>query len=102
MNVSNRVLDNIAPHCIRWRRRRLLMSTKKACSHQMLGASIDCPFSLLTMELVIQRLLKTLSRNHRDRCVTDVSLADLYIDSDTAEERFSQQQVADSISAPWR
>jgi Fe-S cluster biogenesis protein NfuA len=46
---------------------------------KMLGACIDCPISLLTMKLGIQRLLK---ENFREICgvnaVTDVDIAALY------------------------
>lgn len=58
----------------------LLRIDEKGIAHiKMLGACIDCPISLLTMKLGIQRLLK----EHFPEitgidAVTDVSLADLY------------------------
>ena len=46
---------------------------------KMLGACIDCPISLLTMKLGIQRLLKEhFSEVTGVNAITDVSLADLY------------------------
>jgi Fe-S cluster biogenesis protein NfuA len=46
---------------------------------KMLGACIDCPISLLTMKLGIQRLLKEhFSEINGINAVTDISLADLY------------------------
>lgn len=46
---------------------------------KMLGACIDCPISLLTMKLGIQRLLKEhFSEVTGVHAITDISLADLY------------------------
>jgi Fe-S cluster biogenesis protein NfuA len=46
---------------------------------KMLGACIDCPISLLTMKLGIQRLLKEhFGEITGVNAVTDISLADLY------------------------
>jgi Fe-S cluster biogenesis protein NfuA len=46
---------------------------------KMLGACIDCPISLLTMKLGIQRLLKeNFSEIKGVNAITDVSIADLY------------------------
>ena len=46
---------------------------------KMLGACIDCPISLLTMKLGIQRLLKEhFSEITGVNAITDISLADLY------------------------
>ncbi len=58
----------------------VLRVDEKGVAHlKMLGACIDCPISLLTMKLGIQRLLKehfpTISGVN---AITDVSLADLY------------------------
>jgi len=52
----------------------------KGVAHlKMLGACIDCPISLLTMKLGIQRLLKEhFSEITGVNAITDVSLADLY------------------------
>jgi Fe-S cluster biogenesis protein NfuA len=45
----------------------------------MLGACIDCPISLLTMKLGIQRLLKEhFPEITGVNAITDVSLTDLY------------------------
>ena len=46
---------------------------------KMLGACIDCPISLLTMKLGIQRLLKEhFPEITGVNAITDVSLSDLY------------------------
>ena len=46
---------------------------------KMLGACIDCPISILTMKLGIQRLLKEqCSEISGVNAITDVSIADLY------------------------
>jgi Fe-S cluster biogenesis protein NfuA len=46
---------------------------------KMLGACIDCPISLLTMKLGIQRLLKEHFPEIKGvNAVTDVTIADLY------------------------
>jgi Fe-S cluster biogenesis protein NfuA len=46
---------------------------------KMLGACIDCPISILTMKLGIQRLLKeNFSEITGVNAITDVSIADLY------------------------
>ena len=46
---------------------------------KMLGACIDCPISLLTMKLGIQRLLKeNFPEISGVNAITDISLADLY------------------------
>ena len=46
---------------------------------KMLGACIDCPISLLTMKLGIQRLLKEHFPSVTGvNAITDVSLSDLY------------------------
>lgn len=46
---------------------------------KMLGACIDCPISLLTMKLGIQRLLKEhFPEITGINAITDVSLSDLY------------------------
>jgi Fe-S cluster biogenesis protein NfuA len=46
---------------------------------KMLGACIDCPISLLTMKLGIQRLLKeNFGEIKGVNAITDVSIADLY------------------------
>lgn len=46
---------------------------------KMLGACIDCPISLLTMKLGIQRLLKEhFSEITGINAITDISIADLY------------------------
>ncbi len=46
---------------------------------KMLGACIDCPISLLTMKLGIQRLLKEhFPAITGVNAITDISLADLY------------------------
>ena len=45
----------------------------------MLGACIDCPISLLTMKLGIQRLLKeNFGEVKGVNAITDISIADLY------------------------
>jgi Fe-S cluster biogenesis protein NfuA len=52
----------------------------KGIAHlKMLGACIDCPISLLTMKLGIQRLLKEhFPEITGVNAITDVSLTDLY------------------------
>lgn len=52
----------------------------KGVAHlKMLGACIDCPISLLTMKLGIQRLLKEhFPEITGVNAITDVSLSDLY------------------------
>ena len=46
---------------------------------KMLGACIDCPISLLTMKLGIQRLLKEHFPEVKGvNAITDISIADLY------------------------
>lgn len=46
---------------------------------KMLGACIDCPISILTMKLGIQRLLKEHFHEITGvHAITDVSIADLY------------------------
>ena len=52
----------------------------KGVAHlKMLGACIDCPISLLTMKLGIQRLLKEhFPEITGVNAITDVSLTDLY------------------------
>lgn len=58
----------------------VLKVDEKGVAHlKMLGACIDCPISLLTMKLGIQRLLKEhFSEVTGVNAITDVSLADLY------------------------
>ena len=53
---------------------------EKGVAHvKMLGACIDCPISILTMKLGIQRLLKEhFSEITGVHAITDVSMADLY------------------------
>ena len=53
---------------------------EKGVAHvKMLGACIDCPISILTMKLGIQRLLKEhFSEITGVHAITDVSIADLY------------------------
>jgi Fe-S cluster biogenesis protein NfuA len=53
---------------------------EKGIAHvKMLGACIDCPISILTMKLGIQRLLKEqFSEISGVNAITDVSIADLY------------------------
>ena len=53
---------------------------EKGIAHvKMLGACIDCPISILTMKLGIQRLLKEhFSEITGVNAITDVSIADLY------------------------
>ncbi len=53
---------------------------EKGVAHvKMLGACIDCPISILTMKLGIQRLLKeNFSEVTGVNAITDVSIADLY------------------------
>ena len=52
----------------------------KGVAHvKMLGACIDCPISILTMKLGIQRLLKEhFSEITGVHAITDISIADLY------------------------
>lgn len=58
----------------------LLEVDAKGVAHvRMLGACIDCPISLLTMKLGIQRLLKeNFSEIHSVNAITDVELSALY------------------------
>lgn len=53
---------------------------EKGVAHiKMLGACIDCPISILTMKLGIQRLLKEhFSEITGVYAITDISIADLY------------------------
>lgn len=53
---------------------------EKGVAHvKMLGACIDCPISILTMKLGIQRLLKEqFSEITGVHAITDISIADLY------------------------
>jgi Fe-S cluster biogenesis protein NfuA len=58
----------------------LLKVDDKGIAHvKMMGACIDCPISLLTMKLGIQRLLKeNFSEIRGVNAITDVELASLY------------------------
>jgi Fe-S cluster biogenesis protein NfuA len=58
----------------------ILKVDEKGVAHvKMLGACIDCPISILTMKLGIQRLLKEhFSEITGVYAITDVSIADLY------------------------
>ncbi len=58
----------------------VLKVDEKGIAHiKMLGACIDCPISILTMKLGIQRLLKEhFSEITGVHAITDVSIADLY------------------------
>jgi Fe-S cluster biogenesis protein NfuA len=58
----------------------VLKVDEKGVAHiKMLGACIDCPISILTMKLGIQRLLKEhFSEITGVHAITDVSIADLY------------------------
>jgi Fe-S cluster biogenesis protein NfuA len=58
----------------------LLEVDSKGVAHvRMLGACIDCPISLLTMKLGIQRLLKeNFPEIRRVNAITEVEIADLY------------------------
>ena len=59
---------------------QLLQVDEKGIAHiRMLGACIDCPISLLTMKLGIQRLLKEHFAEIRGiNAITDIDLAALY------------------------
>ena len=58
----------------------IMQVDEKGIAHvKMLGACIDCPISILTMKLGIQRLLKeNFSEITGVNAITDVSIADLY------------------------
>jgi Fe-S cluster biogenesis protein NfuA len=58
----------------------ILKVDEKGIAHvKMLGACIDCPISILTMKLGIQRLLKeNFSEVTGVNAITDISIADLY------------------------
>ncbi len=58
----------------------VLKVDEKGVAHvKMLGACIDCPISILTMKLGIQRLLKEhFSEISSVNAITDVSIANLY------------------------
>ena len=58
----------------------IMQVDEKGIAHvKMLGACIDCPISILTMKLGIQRLLKEhFSEITGVHAITDVSIADLY------------------------
>ncbi len=58
----------------------LIKLDEKGIAHiKMLGACIDCPISLLTMKLGIQRLLKEhFPEVNGVNAITDISIADLY------------------------
>lgn len=61
---------------------------------KMLGACIDCPISLLTMKLGIQRLLKEhFAEITGVNALTDVSLTDLY-DREAVVHKSVAKQVA--------
>lgn len=59
---------------------QLLRVDEKGVAHvKMLGACIDCPISLLTMKLGIQRLLKeNFSEIRSVNAITDVDISALY------------------------
>ena len=59
---------------------QLLQVDEKGIAHvQMMGACIDCPISLLTMKLGIQRLLKeNFSEVRGVNAITDLDLSALY------------------------
>lgn len=59
---------------------QLLQVDEKGVAHvKMLGACIDCPISLLTMKLGIQRLLKeNFSEISGVNAITDVDISALY------------------------
>lgn len=59
---------------------QLLKVDDKGIAHiQMFGACIDCPISLLTMKLGIQRLLKeNFSEISGVNAITDINLSALY------------------------
>lgn len=59
---------------------QLLQVDEKGIAHvKMLGACIDCPISLLTMKLGIQRLLKeNFSEIRGVNAITDVDISALY------------------------
>jgi Fe-S cluster biogenesis protein NfuA len=59
---------------------QLLHVDEKGIAHvKMLGACIDCPISLLTMKLGIQRLLKeNFSEIRGVNAITDVDISALY------------------------
>lgn len=58
----------------------VLKVDEKGVAHiKMLGACIDCPISILTMKLGIQRLLKEhFAEITGVNAITDISIADLY------------------------
>lgn len=58
----------------------ILKVDEKGIAHvKMLGACIDCPISILTMKLGIQRLLKEhFTEITGVNAITDISIADLY------------------------
>lgn len=58
----------------------IMQVDEKGIAHvKMLGACIDCPISILTMKLGIQRLLKeNFSEITGVNAITDVCIADLY------------------------
>ena len=58
----------------------IMQVDEKGIAHvKMLGACIDCPISILTMKLGIQRLLKeNFSEITGVNAITDVTIADLY------------------------
>ena len=58
----------------------VLRVDEKGIAHiKMLGACIDCPISILTMKLGIQRLLKEhFSEVTGVNAITDITIADLY------------------------
>lgn len=58
----------------------IMQVDEKGIAHvKMLGACIDCPISILTMKLGIQRLLKeNFTEITGVNAITDVSIADLY------------------------
>ncbi len=64
----------------------LIQLDEKGIAHiKMLGACIDCPISLLTMKLGIQRLLKEHFPEVKGvNAITDISIADLYRDKPPA------------------
>jgi Fe-S cluster biogenesis protein NfuA len=59
---------------------QLLRIDEKGIAHvKMLGACIDCPISLLTMKLGIQRLLKeNFSEIRGVNAITDIDISALY------------------------
>lgn len=90
---------------------QLLHVDEKGIAHvKMLGACIDCPISLLTMKLGIQRLLKeNFSEIRGVNAITDVDISALYnrkagsgewaVGAENSPQRAEKKEVARAMGS---